>query len=707
MSALNFSSRKNAKLVLQTEAAECGLACLAMVLSYHGHEIGLHEIRKEHAISIKGATLSQLMAVAEDLKLDTRPLRIDMEALEAIKLPAILHWDLNHFVVITKASKNSITILDPALGERKYSPDYVSKHFTGVALELVPLPSFEKKIEKERINLWDFAKSIHGLKSSLIQVLILSLVLQTIGIAMPYYMQLVVDSAVVNNDKNLVHTLGIGFLLLSFFSVGISQVRSWALLYMGTSFNYQLTSGLFRHLVKLPFSWFESRHVGDVVSRFGSVGSLQRAVSDSLIGAVLDGIMVVTTLIMMFLYSPKLAAIAVFSVFVYLAYRMIFFYPMRAVTEKQIVASAKENSHFIETLRAIMPLKMYNRLEVRISMWQRKFSDSMNEYIRGEKLRIAYSMVDGITSSIESIAIVWIGALLVIENEFSIGMLYAFVAWRGQFSGTIRSLINVYFEFKMLGLHMDRIGDIALTEQETASRTTYLEDKKTTKGALSISNLSFQYSESEAPVFSEVNLKVKHGESISIIAPSGFGKSTLLKVWAGLLKPTEGNIFVDEQDIEKIGLASYRSICASVMQDDVLLSGSVEENVSFFDEKIDVEKVTRCLQLAHVFDEIADMPMGLKTLVGDMGNAFSGGQTQRILLARALYQDPKILFLDEATSHLDTATETLINQALNQLAITRVVIAHRPETILMSDRIYDFSLREDITKADYKLKHTS
>ena len=681
---LDFGGGRRLPMLLQTEAAECGLASLGMVAAYHGHRIDLAGLRRRFTLSLKGATLAYLMQVAGRLHLAPRPLRLGLEELGRLKTPCILHWDLNHFVVLKSAAGRQAVIHDPAFGVRRMPLAEVSKHFTGIALELAPTAQFRPADERRRVRLHDLTGPVTGLAPSLAQVLVLALALQSFAVLAPFYMQWVVDGAVVSADRDLLAVLGTGFLLLAVIQVAVAALRSWVVLYLGTTLNLQWLSNVFSHLLRLPVSWFEKRHLGDVVSRFGAVTTIQRTLTSSFVEAVIDGLMAVATLAMMLVYSGALTGLAVAAVAAYAFSRAAFYAPLRRATEEHIVHAARQQSHFLETVRGVQSIKLFGRQEERRSRWLNLAVDATNRDLAVQKLSLGFRSANGLVFGAERVAVVWIGGLLVLDSAFSIGMLFAFMAYKEQFSARVAGLIDKLIELKMLQLQAERLADILLTpaEEEAPSPAPAVGE-----ASIEVRNLSFRYSDTEPFVLQGCSFRVEPGESVAIVGPSGGGKTTLVKLMLGLLAPTDGQVLVGGVDLQKLGVDAYRRLVGTVMQDDPLFAGSIADNVSFFDACPSQESIERCTRLAAVHDDIAAMPMGYHTLIGDMGAALSGGQRQRLLLARALYKQPRILFLDEATSALDVQRERQVNEAIRGLNLTRILIAHRPETIASAGRV--------------------
>jgi ATP-binding cassette subfamily B protein RaxB len=567
---------------------------------------------------------------------------------------------------------------------RKIGNDELSRHFTGIALELSPMPGFRAADDRRAVRVRDLMGRVTGLGRSLAQVFVLALALQAIAIVTPFYMQWAVDGAVVSADRDLLAVLGLGFLLLALVHVALSGLRSWVVLYLGTTLNLQWVANVFSHLLKLPVSWFEKRHLGDVVSRFGAVNAIQRTLTSSFVEALIDGVMAAATLAMMIVYSPALTLLAVGAVALYGLLRCGFYDPLRRATEEHIVHTAKQQSHFLETVRGVQSIKLFGRQEERRSRWLNLVVDAVNQDLATQKLGLGFRSANALVFGVERVTIVWLGALLVLDGGFSVGMLFAFMAYKDQFSARVAGLIDKVVELRMLGLQAERLADIVLTAPEEDAGTMPADS---IDASLEASALSFRYSDMEPFILLNCSFRVEPGESVAIVGASGGGKTTLVKIMLGLLVPTDGRVLAGGIDIQKLGIDRFRKLVGTVMQDDQLFAGSIADNICFFDPTPDAAAIERYARIAAVHDDIAAMPMAYNTLIGDMGAALSGGQRQRILLARALYKQPKILFLDEATSALDVQKERAVSEAVRSLQLTRIIIAHRPETIASAERV--------------------
>ncbi len=685
LNKLKLGFGRKLPLLLQNEAAECGLACLGMVSGFYGHRFDMLTLRRRFATTLKGATLEQLMDMAGRLQLASRPLRLDLHELRELRLPCVLHWNLNHFVVLQAVGRQHIVIVDPASGRRKVPLAEVSRAFSGIALELWPLADFEEKDEARPVPLKKLVGHLQGLWPAVVKILLLALCIEVFTLLSPLYLQWVLDQVVVSADRDLLTTLAIGFALVAILRVLTTALRGYLLMYVSSLASVQWQSNVFAHLLRLPTAYFEKRHIGDVVSRFHAVDSIQQTLSSSFFSTVLDGIMGIAVLVMMMLYSWQLSLLSFLLVFLYLLLRVLWYSPLRAATEEGIIHAAAHDSNFLETIRGIKTIKLFNSQQQRMSLWQSLLADKVNAGLRVSKLQLFYGLGSGLLSALGSILMVFLGARMILAGQFTVGALMAFMSYQGMLDSRITQLINNYFTLKMLRIQTSRLGDIVMSKAEPV--VTEIVPTIRQPMRIRVEHLRFRYSEYEPYVLDDVSFTINAGESVAIVGASGCGKTTLLNVLLGNLAAESGEVYLDERKCSMEDMIAARNRMGIVMQDDVLFAGSISDNIAFFATPADQEKVVMSARLAAIHDEIEAMPMGYHTLVGDMGTVFSGGQKQRILLARALYREPDVLFLDEATSHLDIARENAVNQAVRALPVTRVIIAHRMETILSTERV--------------------
>ncbi|GHD34363.1 peptidase domain-containing ABC transporter [Parahalioglobus pacificus] len=689
--------KKCTPCILQSEVTECGLACLAMIASHHGHRTNLLALRQRFSVSSRGTRLKDLIDMSGKLGFIARGVRLEPESLQQLNLPCVLHWDMSHFVVLTRVDGSRFHVNDPAVGARKLTLSEMSAHMTGVALELQPGAEFRAQEDKPTLRLHQLWQRIDGLGQNLAILFCLSLMLQVFAVASPFFMQTVVDDVLMRGDAGLLAALATGFGLLLLIECGVSVLRQWVILSFSSRLGVQLAANVFRHLIRLPVAFFHKRHMGDIVSRFGSSQAINDMLSTGLITGVVDGLMATVTLLVMFVYSPQLAWLVLGIVIIYTLIRCLLYPVERRLAEQCLLTSAQTESHFMESVRAIQTIKLFQRENDRQSQWQNLLVTSTNRSIHASQIGIVHGLINLLLFGAGNIASIYLAAQSVMSGIMSLGMMYAFMSYKQRFVQSVDGFISQIFQLRMLGVHLERLADIALTPIDSESngdavgstaKGPYAQSSAPETPQLQLSNLCFSYGGADAAVFADINLRIDRGEHVAITGPSGCGKSTLMLCLMGLLSPTQGAVSFNGHPLSRS--PDYRQRIAAVLQDDQLLSGSIAENIACFAPDIDMQRVVQCAAIACLHDSILTLPMQYNSLVGEMGSSLSGGQKQRLLIARALYRQPDILFLDEATSQLDVATEQRIAAHISQLSITRVVVAHREATIRSADRIIEF-----------------
>lgn len=683
---VDLGFRHSVPVVHQTESSECGLACLAMICGHYGKNIDLISLRQQFNLSARGATLAGINGIAGQLGMTTRALSLDLGEMGSLKKPCILHWNFNHFVVLVSVRRQRFVIHDPARGRRTVGLAEMSQYFTGVALEIWPGSEFTAETVRNRIRLGRLIRSVQGIKGALIKIFSLSLVIESINLVMPVATQLVMDHAIPAGDRGLLTLICVGLLFFILLRAAVSMVRAWSSLVMATLINVQWKIGLFSHLIHLPLGYFERRKLGDIQSRFGSLDALQATFTTSVVGAMMDGIMVIGVLVMMVLYGGYLTWIVLGFTVVYVLIRLLTYGYYRQLSEESLIRSARASSYFMETLYGIATVKMQGMTERRSAHWLNLEIDTINTGIKVTKMDLFFGGINTFIAACDQAVILWLGASLVIDNQMTLGMFVAFGAFRGQFSDRVSSLTSFLLQLRMMSLHNERIADIALNETDNQKPDRpYVAEMQ--PFSLETRDLTYRYDSQFPPVFSDLNITVMPGESVAIMGPSGAGKTTLMKVLCGLFEAGSGKVMVDGTDIQQLGINNYHKMIACVMQDDKLFSGSIRENIGGFADDIDELWMIECTRASYIHDTIMKMPMGYETLIGELGEGLSGGQKQRIFIARALYRKPGLLFMDEATSHLDKESEEFVNQAIKKMNITRIIIAHRASTIKSADRV--------------------
>ena len=670
-------------LVLQSETSECGLACLSMVLGAHGDHRGLSRLRQDVGGSARGMSLQHLVEAAGCVGLSARALRIELDDLRALRTPAVLHWNLQHFVVLVRCDRRGAVLHDPAGGRRRVGWEELSRCFSGVALELWPSPDYGPVRERPRLHWRRLVGPLPHLFDGLGRIAVLALMLEAVVLAAPLFMQMVIDRVLVAHDVELMTMLALGFLLLVVFQALAGATRTWSLTTFSQQLGFSLQSRLFRHLLRLPTDYFARRSLGEVLSRFESMRVVQRAVGSSMLESVLDGLMATLVLALMFYLSATLAWVSLGAMAIGLGVRLASVTVLRERSETAIVAGARQQTHSVESVRGMQTLRVVGGERQRFAQWQDLAADSLNRQLGVERIGVVLRSVNQCLVGVERIVVVWIAALLVLEGRLSVGVLIAYIAYRDQFAGRTALLIEKIIELRLLRVHMERLADVTDTAPEPPPAAPRWDDVR----QIEVRAVSFRYAEGDPWVLRGLDLRVGAGEMLGIVGASGCGKSTLLKLVLGLLDATDGELRINGEPVRCSDRPALRMLCGVVMQDDQLFAGSIGENIACFDAGADPEAIAAAARAAAIDGDIRAMPMGYHTPVGDMGSSLSGGQKQRILLARALFRQPRLLLLDEATSHLDIRGERMVNAAIRALPCPKIVIAHRPETIAMCDRV--------------------
>ena len=676
-------------VLYQAEGAECGLACLAMIASFHGHHLDLNEARHRFQISMKGTSLRHLVEFARTIGLSGRALRAEPDQLGQIQCPAILHIDMIHYVVLKEMRGRDAIIHDPALGQRRLSAEQLERRFTGIVLELTPTQRFERRRPGRKLTLRTLAGGVPVERGIWPKALILSLGLQLLVLAAPFYVQLVIDRGIVQGDSAALAPLAIGFALLVGLRLAFALVRARVLLALGGFLNARLAADVAHHMLRLPNKWFAARQVSGLLSRINSTQPIRDLVAEGLIAVIVDGAMAILTIALAAMFSPALALVVLAG---FGCSALLKAWQVRRSMAREhdyIETSAKAQQEMIETIRAIATVKLFRKEADREARWTDRHVQSVNARYGLDWIRSRADIGREAIQALTLILVVFLGARQVIGGTTSLGMLMAFITYQQMFAASASALLDFAGRFRLLDVHLQRLADVVLEEPEAEEIALHGGRLHGLSGALAVRNLSFRYAAMEDTILDDVSFEVAPGEFVAITGPSGGGKTTLLKLLVGLLEPNDGQVLYGGVPLRTLGVAALRDRIGVVMQDDFLMSGSLAQNITFFDSEPDLEWMRECAGMAAIDRDISRFPMGYNTLVGELGTGLSGGQMQRVLLARALYRRPRILFMDEGTSSLDTETEREVNRNLKAMAITRLIIAHRKDTIDAADRILE------------------
>jgi len=676
--------RRRVPVILQQESAECGSACLAMIAAYYGKQVRLDGMRKLHDDAGRGVTFKDLLQVAGRLQLIARPLRLPIPELRHLRLPAILHWRMTHFVVLVRCGRRRYVIHDPATGRRTVDKAELDDAFTGVALELTPERGFQAQNDRDCLSFADFAGSFRHLYRYLGLMFCLLLCTQVLALAPPIATQILIDELVLGQDRGWLYRALGGLALIMLTGVMLDGLRRRIGLFTGMNLAVDSSVSVMSHLLKLPVSFIDRRHPGDLMSKLESLTPIRQALTEQLIESIVHCAVLVTTLAIMFFYSGWLTAVSVGGLTLSVLLIAVTLPAIRRSQEQAIIHTAAQNSSLLESLRAYEIVQALGLEQLRLAHWQNHFSAATRARIREGKLSIVQTAGSGVIGAFEQVAFLGIGIGGVLDQHFTLGVLFAFLALRGRVGSAALGLAEAVQQFFLLKVHTKRLSDIVLAEPVPTSPDGAI--SSTIRGSLRAADLSFRYA-ADTWIVRDFCCDVAAGTNVVITGPSGCGKTTLLKLLAGLLPARSGQVYVDGMELSLWDRDSLRAQTSFVLQSDLLFQGTIAENIAAFASVPDLSRLRAAAVSAEIWPDIQKLPMKLETHVSDMGKNLSGGQVQRLVLARALYRRPAVLFLDEATSHLDVDMERRVLRNIESQDITVISVAHRPDAIERADQI--------------------
>jgi len=688
--------RPRVPVVLQQERAECGLACLAMIAGYFGRETDLGALRQEFGVSGKGSTAHDLLGLAGRLQLIARPVRLSLSEVPELQLPAVLHWRLNHFVVLVGASRRSFLIHDPATGKRKVDLAEFDESFTGVALEVMTAKDFVPHKDRRRKTIFEYVGSFSHFYRYLSLILLLLLVSQALALVPSIATQLVIDEVVLGQDRDWLYRALGGMAIVMLAATLLDGLRGWISLYAGTRMTADSTVRLINHLFSLPTAFIQHRHLGDLMSKLESLSPIRLAVTEHGVSVMAQAVVLLTTLIIMFLYSPWLTAVSIVGLSATMILTISLLPRIRRLNEQALIHHAAQNSSLVESLRAYETMQGLGLNDVRRLHWQRSFLRATRAHVAKGKLTILRAAAGGVVSAGEQVAFLAIGVAGVLDKQVTLGVLFAFIVLRGRFGGAAIALTDLLQRFLLLKVHTERLSDITRAQPIPASRPGAIGARLS--GSLTATNVRFAYGP-EHPVIENFHCHIAAGANVVITGPSGCGKTTLLKILSGQLPADSGQILVDGIERPLWNWQALSDQCAIVLQNDSLFQGTLAENIAAFSPVANLSRVREAAISAEIWADIRSLPMQTETLIGDSGVGLSGGQVQRLALARALYRQPRMLFLDEATSHLDVETERRVLRNIAGLGITVISVAHRPDAIALAGQVITLRLQENFVRA--------
>lgn len=677
-----YAFLKGFPLVMQATRSECAYACVAMLAAHHGNHISLMELRKLLPPSSAGATLKTIQELASSVQLGFKAAKAELETLKTLGRPVILHWSFNHFVVLVEAKASHLVIADPAQGVRKVTYEEASRSFTGILVELTPQEDFELKTSRPTLTLRELMGKVHSLPSAVGTLGALALVLECVGLLLPLFGQLLTDHILVTRDSQLLLVALGAFVMVLGVRTFFSAARDWSIAVLSVSLRAQLKERVLRHLFRLPASFFDQRSASDVYQRFEALAQIEKTLTTTFLQATVDSLAAFIVLAVVFSYSTTVGFALAGCIALYAVIRLLNYARMTKAQRTTVLANAQLSSHVLESIRTMVPLKVSAQLPWRLRQWSTLSDRFINRSLEQTRLELTVKVMNSMVLGSAGLLVTYFAGRQVLQGELSLGALLAVMAYQGIAASRLTALIDAFAQFKLLGVHLERLADIVATDVDPLERLSNPDDSDDDEPLrIELRNVSFRYSAAAPWLLRNVSHVFEPGQRYCIAGRSGAGKSTLFKILLGILIPTEGEVLCNGVPIAEFGMARYRTRTGVVLQSDKLYAGSVQENVSYFAEDVSLERVHHALNLACVAEDVQAMPMQAHTLCEEDSSIFSGGQTQRLLLARALYRKPKLLLMDEATSNLDVRTEAKVVKNLVELACTQIFIAHRPEAI--------------------------
>jgi ATP-binding cassette subfamily B protein len=681
---------KRFALVEQAEEMDCGAACLAMICRHYGIATTLGKLRELANVTTQGATLDSLARAGESLGFTARGMQCTYESLRGFELPLIVHWEGYHYVVVYGMSKRQVWVADPAVGFKKMTVDEFERGWSGTCLVFTPGQNLVQ-LTASRSPWVRFAAYLKPYKKLLAHLFMATFVIQVLGVVPPVIIQNVLDGVIVHHNVSLLHLLILGLILSMAFTQVISTIRAFLANFMMRNMDFAMMSQFFKHTMSLPLAFFATRKTGDIFARFQENATIRAFLTESTVTTLLNLLMVFVYFTIMFLYNVKLTLLLIAFVVPIVALTVAVTPRIKNNAREAFTASTDAKAFLMEALAGAETVKgMGIERPVRLK-WEKKYAKALERQYRGQRFNILVTFASQLLNAATTIAILWAGTNLVLARELTIGQLVAFNALMGSVLAPLMGLVGLWNLLNDASVAMERLGDVLDIEpeqkpQQLASRVV-LPDLK---GEIKLDGVYFRYGGTETPyVLENITFEIKPGEVVAIVGRSGSGKTTLAKLLVGFYAPTEGKLTLDGYAMNVLDKEYFRAQVGYVMQSTLLFSGTIAENIASGDESPDRRRIEEVAKMADAHGFIAKLPLGYEQVVGERGVGLSGGQVQRLCIARALYHDPRLLVFDEATSALDTQSESNILANMHDIlkGRTAVIIAHRLSTIMRADKI--------------------
>ena len=672
----------------QQSSSDCGAACLAMLCRYWGKTVSINYLREAIDVGRSGASLKKIAVAAENLGFQARPVRASLNRMMEQKNPWIAHWQGDHYIVVYRVKNNVFLVADPATGKLEISRADFLNFWTGFALLLEPTPNLANAPTEKR-SLGRYFSLLLPYRSIGLTIIIASILIQLLGLISPLFTQIILDRVVVSRSQSTLNALVVGMLLFGILGIGLGSIRSYLLSYLSNRLDLTMISGFINHALNLPLKFFESRRVGDIITRVQENQKIQQFLIENVLMSWLDFLTGFIYLGLMLYYNWKLTLLILLLIPPIIILTLAATPLLQKVSRARFNASADQNSALVEMMSGISTVKAVTAEKDLRWRWEELLTRQLNIQFKGQKLAINLGLLSNLINTVGSAALLWYGATLVIKGELSIGQFVAFNMMLGYIIAPVLVLVGLWDELQEVFISVERLNDVFDTEAETNFQNDKLVLPQV-QGEIELDNVTFRYdSDAETNILQNISVKIKAGQTVAIVGRSGSGKSTLVKLIQGLYQPTHGNIAVDGHNLQHVNLSSLRGQIGVVPQDCFLFSGTIMENITLYRPEFSLEQVIVTAKLAEAHAFIQAQALGYSTKVGERGDNLSGGQRQRIAIARAFLGKPPILILDEATSSLDTESERRFQENLTRLSRQRttLIIAHRLSTVRNADCI--------------------
>lgn len=682
------------KCILQNDETDCGPACIAAIFKKYGLNISIAKIRDIAGTDRQGTSAFGIAKTIEYYGFQQKIIEIDKFKLTNIlPLPAIAHVVIDntllHYVVITKIKGDTIIISDPAKGIVKYRKEDFLKIWTNILILVAPTKKAQKG-NKKGSTLISFFKLLVSQKKLLFIIFIFSILLTSIGIITSFYYQVIMDNIVVTKSLDMLNYVSVITLCLFLIQIILSFLRGLLTVKLEQNIDIPIMLGYYNHALVLPMKFYSMRDTGEIISRFNDASSIRNVISEASLTIMMDTIMAVAGAVVLFNCNKSLFFVSVVMLFFYAVVVFVYNNPIKRINRKIMEMNSKVTSQFVETINGIETIKTFNKEYDEKEKTSKLYKRFLRKVFNGGMLSLSQQTLTMFIAVVGELIILWLGATYVVNGELTIGELITFNALLGYFIEPIKNLINLQPRIQTAVVAADRLGEILDISPEYKCEEKCSESK-IDFNKISISNLDFRYGTREL-VLKNINLEIRHGEKIAFVGESGSGKTTLAKLLVRLYEQEKGNIKLDAVDIRDFSITQIRDNISYVSQNTFLFSGTLKDNLLFGNSNVNENVIDDVCRMCEINEYIESLPLGYNTLVEENGKNMSGGQKQRLSIARALLNNPQILIMDEATSHLDYLTEKSIEKTINNLSrdMTTIIIAHRLSTIVSCDKIFVF-----------------